>query len=399
MIRSRGGSLSAPLEDADMLEEILVRLPPQPSSLPRASAVCHRWRGLLTDPRFLRRFNEHHREPPLLGVFFDDGLKIEFAPVLPAPDRIPPRRLGIKGRLLGCRHGRVLILRWEQAEILVCDPITGDQQCVPIPPEFNGGYVNGAVLCAASDQSHVHGSCHSTPFKVVLLLMCAKDNRPLASVYSSESDTWGDAISTEVSCPDCIRAGARTLVGKVLYWSFMYAKEGIIGFDFERQSLDVLEGPPGMNSSGNHQIIQAEDGAVGLAMLSNHYHNIQVWRRKVNCHSGANWVLSKTIEMHKILGLAPQFETQKACLKFMRGYVEDIDGVLLYVKGSVYMVQLKSLQSRKLCEAHNCITCCHPFQEFRCDRWLFIPGPCIVAVTKSFFILFMEYCLLCHHSL
>jgi hypothetical protein len=52
-----------------MLWEILLRLPPQPSSLPRASAVCRRWRGLLTDPRFLRLFRAHHRKPPLLGVF------------------------------------------------------------------------------------------------------------------------------------------------------------------------------------------------------------------------------------------------------------------------------------------------------------------------------------------
>jgi hypothetical protein len=32
----------------DMLREILLRLPPRPSSLLRASAVCKHWRGLVT---------------------------------------------------------------------------------------------------------------------------------------------------------------------------------------------------------------------------------------------------------------------------------------------------------------------------------------------------------------
>uniref|UniRef100_A0A453DXK0 F-box domain-containing protein n=3 Tax=Aegilops tauschii subsp. strangulata TaxID=200361 RepID=A0A453DXK0_AEGTS len=62
-------ALASPLEDDDLLREILLCLVPQPSSFTRASAVCKRWRGLLTDPRFLRRYYAHHRKPPLLGVF------------------------------------------------------------------------------------------------------------------------------------------------------------------------------------------------------------------------------------------------------------------------------------------------------------------------------------------
>ena len=59
-----------PLEIDDLLDKILLRLPPLPSSLPRASAVCKRWRGLVCDPRFVRRFCIHHRRnPPLLGCF------------------------------------------------------------------------------------------------------------------------------------------------------------------------------------------------------------------------------------------------------------------------------------------------------------------------------------------
>ena len=42
--------------------------------------------------------------------------------------------------------------------------------------------------------------------------------------------------------------------------------------------------------------------------------------------------------------------------------------ILLYVKGSVYVVQLKSMQSRKLCEASN--TCSY-YHSFRC---FYVPG-------------------------
>jgi hypothetical protein len=48
--------------DDYLLQEILLRLPPLPSSLLRAGLVCKRWRRLLSDPHFLRRFRSlHHR--------------------------------------------------------------------------------------------------------------------------------------------------------------------------------------------------------------------------------------------------------------------------------------------------------------------------------------------------
>ncbi|KAM0834922.1 hypothetical protein ACQ4PT_063272 [Festuca glaucescens] len=69
---------AGPLEDDDLLREILIRLPPQPSSLPRASAVCKRWRRLVSDPSFFRRFRLHHcRNLPLLGFFQGIGIGSE----------------------------------------------------------------------------------------------------------------------------------------------------------------------------------------------------------------------------------------------------------------------------------------------------------------------------------
>uniref|UniRef100_M8CGU0 F-box domain-containing protein n=1 Tax=Aegilops tauschii TaxID=37682 RepID=M8CGU0_AEGTA len=116
--------------------EILLRLPPEPSSLPRASAVCKCWQCAVTDPRFHSRFCQHHRKPPILGFFMEGVDGIVFKPVLDPPNRIPGRRFqlrlhsicrvsGSAARLLGCRHGRVLITDWLFKVLIVIAPITG----------------------------------------------------------------------------------------------------------------------------------------------------------------------------------------------------------------------------------------------------------------------------------
>ncbi|XP_037411300.1 uncharacterized protein LOC119274681 isoform X2 [Triticum dicoccoides] len=210
--RRRGGaSPAAPAslpDDDDMLREILMRLPPQPSSLPRASAVCKRWLRVATDPRFLSSFSAHHRKPPLLGVFERDMYNIVFTPVLDPPNRIPPEKFHTrrqihgfqKAELLGCRHGRVLLL--ETDWFIVWDPITSEHHRVDIPPGFDElCYFYGAVLCATAHQ--VHGSCHSSTFNLVLMSPCQGHQAgtpPIACVYSSETGQWDNLISTADRC-------------------------------------------------------------------------------------------------------------------------------------------------------------------------------------------------------
>ncbi|XP_047085030.1 uncharacterized protein LOC124696342 [Lolium rigidum] len=382
--RRRGTSLP---DNEDMLWEILLRLPPQPSSLPRASAVCRRWRGLVTDPRFLRSFRAHHRKPPLLGVFesfdglvFNDLLRqrlrrkgrIELRFILETPDRIPllPIETGIhsRTRLLGCRHGRLILLGGARKKVSVCDPITGELHRVCTPPDFTRyKFLNVAVLCAAADQGHVHGSCHSSPFKVVMMSPCGEDDRPIACVYSSETGVWGHVISTTARC-GLDDANPGILVGNVLYWSSKSVRVGssyvslnltddIIEFDLDRQSLAVIKGPPELNGSLLHQIIQTDDGAVGLAVFSQG--RFKMWERKANRHGGATWLLQKTVEMHTILGRPSPIKRSVAVL----GYDEDNGVIFLHVGSTVYMVELMSMQSKKLYKSYHSNRC-YPFTSF-----------------------------------
>ncbi|VAH56584.1 unnamed protein product [Triticum turgidum subsp. durum] len=367
-------ALSSPLEDDDLLQEILLRLVPQPSSLPRASAVCKRWRGLLTDPRFLHRYYAHHRKPPLLGVFETRSGRNPFISTLDSPDHIPPERFDLQRHdsfpksVLDCRHGHVLVKYWMREDLVVCDPITGENRHMSVPSKFKGVFISGAVLCAAGDQGHVHGGCHSSPIKVVLM-STTKDTRALACVYSSETGVWYNLILTSTPCQLFVGRFSATLIGKALYWPLFTPEKGILEFNLEEQRLAVIEGPPLTNNfdMGNIWIIQAGDGVVGLAVLS--YPFFQMWQREVNFHGVATWVLQKTIEIHSI-GLPPQIGRGTGAKKTIVGYSEDADVVFILVGDSLCMVQLKSMQCKRLCETNHSV-CYYPLTSF------YVPGTSI----------------------
>uniref|UniRef100_A0ACD5TSN8 Uncharacterized protein n=1 Tax=Avena sativa TaxID=4498 RepID=A0ACD5TSN8_AVESA len=361
--RSRPTSLP---DNDDMMREILLRLPPLPSSLTRASAVCRRWRRLVTDPKFLCSFRAHHRKPPLLGVFQESRQGVVFIPVLDPPDRIPPAcfDLGRCSRsygydVLGCRHGRVLLKDRKRNEAVVCDPITGEQHWLDFPPDFKRVDANGAVLCAALDHGHVNHSCHGSPFKVVLVSMYTNDKQILACVYSSETGLWGNLIATGVPC-EISNSKPAVLIGNCLYW--LSFEDTILKFDLDENSLIVMRGPPVTSSISyeNRQIVQTVDGDVGYAVSS--YLCFQIWRRNVIGHGVVTWKPWKTIELQKIFRLSCRLVHEQ-----LIGYCEDVDVVFFHVGFTVYMVQLKSMQSRELYEIKSDMRC-HPFTSF------YIPG-------------------------
>ncbi|XBI23489.1 hypothetical protein VPH35_048725 [Triticum aestivum] len=375
-----------------MLREILLRLPLDLYSLPRASAVCKQWRGILADPKFLRRFYAHHRKPPLLGFFHYGSTQIAFMPVLaPAPDRITPGRFSLghysKCILLDSRHGRALVLDLQHEEVVVCDPITNKHHRVPIPPEFTECFFNAAVLCAASYQGHVHGGCHLCPFKVVLVSY--RDNtHPYASVYSSETTTWGNVISTEASDDTVFGACRSTLVDNVLYWPAKEKGDDIVEFDLGTQNLSVIKGPQANDlNNASRKIMQADNGDVGLAILS--YPYFQMWQRDLNYHGVMRWVLQKTIDISIILGLPPLIEARLEEWKTIEGYTED--AIFLCVGGSLYMVQLDSMKSKRLQESDN-FFCCRPFTSF------YAPGDCSFSHVSYMVAEMSLFFFLCHDN-
>uniref|UniRef100_A0ACD5X7D7 Uncharacterized protein n=1 Tax=Avena sativa TaxID=4498 RepID=A0ACD5X7D7_AVESA len=369
-----------PLEVDDLLHEIMLRLPPQPPYLLRASVVSKRWRRLATDPKFLRRFRIHHRKPPLLCDFSYQGGGFSFRSYLDPPFRIPPERFSLRPSgsegwtCLDVRHGRILFDDWRRGRVLVWDPITDDRRVVPYPPQFHESGImqihSGAVLCAAGDQGHVHGACHSSPFKLVGLSSYQHDDESendegiaFASVYYSETGIWSDLVLTELPHRGINFSYRSTLVGNTLYWLLTMDTTSILEFDLDTQRLAVTKRPPSAPPrDDNVQIIQSEDGGVGFTALSGpRYHPcLQMWGRKVDSHGVVTWVLKKTLELQKILGLESRIEKDKSSILH---YLDDVHAIFLRVHSSDYMVCLESMQSKELFKSnHNCIY--RPFTSF-----------------------------------
>uniref|UniRef100_A0A453MYK4 Uncharacterized protein n=2 Tax=Aegilops tauschii subsp. strangulata TaxID=200361 RepID=A0A453MYK4_AEGTS len=241
-------SPAAPLDDENLLAEILLRLPPLPSTLPRASLVCKRWLLLVSDIRFFRRFRRRHRcSPPLLGCFVPDRGGVSYTPTMDSPDRIPAGRFSLQldhscySKLLGCRHGLLLIAPDPCKQILVCDPVTCDQHHIAFPPGFEiewiANSIHGAVHRAAGEVQH---------FQVILVGVVEVDKQHmgvLACVYSSDTGVWDNLISAVIPFDAytticifavCFTGMSALLIGNSLYWRLGGCVDAVLEFDLER---------------------------------------------------------------------------------------------------------------------------------------------------------------------
>ncbi|CAM0947633.1 unnamed protein product [Alopecurus aequalis] len=323
--RPRSPAAAPPLEDDNLLSEILLRLPPQPSSLPRASAVSKRWRSLVSDPRFVRRFRIHHRSnPPLLGFFNGFG------------------------------------------QVLVLDPINHTKHRLPFPTwfaEWKNTSISGAVLRSAGDIQH---------FQVVFVGTETREQqatRVLAHVYSSETGAWGDLISTTLppkasmdQLGTLIYPSFRSvLVGNSLYWLLYGSPLRILEFDLDNQRLN-LEIPLPVDRyafrDSQFLVMRADGGRLGFLFFSRSDFIAQLWKRKTNCDGVDSWVLGTTIQLDKLLSL----NAEERGRLVLQGYAEDSNTVILETVTGIFTLHLESLQSKKVSEI-GCSLHYHPFES------------------------------------
>ncbi|KAF0929297.1 hypothetical protein E2562_019880 [Oryza meyeriana var. granulata] len=351
-----------PLGD-DVLHEILLRVPPLPTTLIRAAAVCRRWRHIVAEPGFLRRYRAHHGKPPLLGFFVNpSGREPLFRSVLDAPGRVPPERfslhledhteLGGNWYYHGCRHGRLILVNWKTGlgcrQILIWDPITRDLRCLSPPPQLDalkGLFFQATVVCAAADmdEGHVHGDdCRSGPFKVVLV--GTDRSLALAFVYSSETGEWGDAAEIPV---DCISVGSRCVqVGNCLYWMIFGYDNNILEFNLGSQRLSVVEVPMDIQQEhdGLYPITLQEGTELGLIVMSGSC--VQIWQWMIGYDGVPGWLPIEAIYLDQLLSLRPG-----ECVNPIKVMAFAQDENVLFVASSsrIFMVYLDSLVFKQLC--------------------------------------------------
>ncbi|KQJ89238.2 hypothetical protein BRADI_4g24522v3 [Brachypodium distachyon] len=370
--RSRHHGSSSPLEDEDLLREILVRLPPQPSLLPRASLVSKRWLHLVSETRFARRFRLHHRRnSPIFGLFIEDQRQqaISFVPTGGAPLPMGPYpRLRFQNldsfKLLGCRHGLLLILHLTWNKFLVWDIIHRGGYCINVPPGMESEQrsmlamspglgmglttINGAVVRVSRDDDNGRRCPH---FKVVVVVIDeAQPTRLLACVYSSETGVWGQFVSTPPPPEDAVPARffpgrSAVLLGNSIYWLLTDSLAAILEYDMGRQTLNLIEVPVDIyaESINDSMVMSAAEGVGCLGFLVvTDIGTAQFWKRNMT-DSASSWVLVTSIDLNNndLLPLAPGTKSGDI---MVLGFAEDSNAAFLSTPVGLFMVRLDALQ-------------------------------------------------------
>jgi hypothetical protein len=99
-------------------------------------------------------------------------------------------------------------------------------------------------------------------------------------------------------------------------------------------------------------VMRAEGGGLGLLSLSEC--TAQLWKRNTDADGVSSWVLGRTIELDRLLTLDSKRETRYIQ---MIGYAEENNVAFLRTAAGIFMVQLHSLQFKKLLENNNSVTC------------------------------------------
>uniref|UniRef100_N1QV76 F-box protein AT5G49610-like beta-propeller domain-containing protein n=1 Tax=Aegilops tauschii TaxID=37682 RepID=N1QV76_AEGTA len=256
-------------------------------------------------------------------------------------------------------------------QLHVRDPFNGDKRRLPVPPGFDGWEtpISGAVFRAAGDIQH---------FQVVLVGTERNNQhhtRVIARVYSSETGIWGNLMSTPLppkasssmdQHPTKIRMWftISVLVGHSLYWLLTNISaatnmlDGILEFDLERQTLAVIPVPVDIanNCLSQFQVMQAEGGGLGIFFLSKF--SAQLWKMETDSDGVASWVLGRTVELDKPLSLNPEEEESL----IIGGFAEYNNVVFLRTPTNFFMVQLESLQFKKVSKS-NSLTRYDPFES------------------------------------
>ncbi|RLN05559.1 uncharacterized protein C2845_PM13G03070 [Panicum miliaceum] len=156
-----------------------------------------------------------------------------------------------------------------------------------------------------------------------------------ASVYDSDSETWGEVISA-AAFSDCFKPGV--LVGNELYWLIHHrGGGGFLRFDVDRRSLAVIrisEDIP-VPDGAHVQALRAQDGGLGLAVVSKR--RIQLCGRTAVSGDVVGGVLQKTVELEQLLSLRPSTNVHEASVV---GYDEDTNTIFLWTSTGVFMIQL-----------------------------------------------------------
>ncbi|TVU50100.1 hypothetical protein EJB05_01457, partial [Eragrostis curvula] len=405
-----GGASSSSLQPPDdIVLEILLRVPPEPIYLLRASLVCKKWRRLVHDPAFLRQFRARRRRaPPLVGFFYPSG---SFLPAGEPPDRVAAAHFsefrGGGWRVFGSRHGRVLLSSSSasgfpgEPRLLVWDPMTGDRSHLPPPrsphppagflyppgtssasyPTVESSCIRAALVCGCAGAGH-DGSeeedCRAMPFRVVLLF--PRSGSMYAMVYSSQTGAWGDVspVNGQWSSISHWEPDSVLVHNEELYWPEGHVEyhnlgpghspprrrveipdhsSKLFGYNFKTNWLQHVRR---LNISHEHpydclQVFKDGYGELGLAAVrGSRLHLFETVFEDEDGDIGA-WSEYRDLDLDALLpptpptpmGSSPRAPVRKRPV----GFDEDGNTIFLETENGVFALHLESLKVDKVLDA------------------------------------------------
>ncbi|KAL6838177.1 hypothetical protein ACP4OV_012067 [Aristida adscensionis] len=296
-----------PLAD-ELVEEVLFRLPPDdPASLVSAALACRRFRRLVADPGFRRRYRRFHRTPPLLGFLRRVGGATSFAPATSSSFLPRGAERFLRDCLaIGARHGRVLLLLREPTidifpindyvALAVWDPVSGDLRRLPTF-QFIHRARNAVLLCTAPGCGGAGGDhldCpRGGPFAVVRVSTEAR-RITTAYVFSSESGKWRQTARVNHDV-DGVKVGHHPLVGDAIYF-LLVKSNGILEYDLKEEKFSSISLPPVCRKESNVILAKMEDGGLGFGIMQGF--NLCMWSRDSDSEG---WTQRRVIELYRLL--------------------------------------------------------------------------------------------------
>ncbi|TVU22744.1 hypothetical protein EJB05_32461 [Eragrostis curvula] len=355
------GPSPAELPPDEVIQEILLRLPPHAAFFHRASLVCKLWRRLLLDPDFTRRFRARHcHAPPLLGFFRPDS---SYLPAVEPPNGVAvgPIRSGNNLRVLACRHGRVLIHLTYSKKLMVevNDPLAGFGVVFPGPRspvlDFGCG-VHGSLICDHDDsrggEDHrcswrrfrdaraEDDGCSLRPCRVAVLLYGSGNIH--ASVSGDKHEVcWRGLVS--LAAPHDLFASLKpgVLLGNTMYWLAPPPQSKIVVFHLDTSKLHLIESLP-VDSLGPYdyyRIVEAGDGELSMAAVRGSC--LHLFALVAGSEGASKWLEYRAVELDTLLHLSPP-------VKAVEIIDEDANTVYLESTDGVFALHLKTMEINKV---------------------------------------------------
>lgn len=336
----------------DVFSQILVRLPPHPTSLLQASVAQKSWMHLMESDHFRKLTLSHNGGTPVLGFFTNSSEDNRFITEHDLDQAILQKlnipvssRTNCKLYVLACRHGRVLLHSPQGSGIILAwDPINAIDTEIPRPSIWrNGEFDSGAILCSGNHGGPCSHSCQSSNFWVVWIV--TGHSQALVQRYSSELGVWEKWTAPAEMLAEIDNRSA-TLISGILYWPMK--SRYIIAFDNVTRDLYYIECPHETHDifRRNLHIFKGHNGDVALAVIRDF--TLQTWSsERLSTGKWKAWVPDRKLELDTLLGLDKSWPYHgKYAVRLLCAF-EDRDIMIVRAKEGVFQLDIRSLEWKK----------------------------------------------------